>query len=263
MKICLLIEYLGTHFSGWQKQPHRPSIQETIEQALFQITRSLIPIVGSGRTDAGVHAKGQVAHFTPTDHPIFQRPRQLMHSLNSILPPDIKIKNLSQAPDHFHAQRSAIAKEYQYLLSWDCKPNPMLAPFCFAPKIQLHLDRMQSAAHYLIGTHDFASFANTNRSYTSTVRTLYQITFTPHESHLTIAFKGSGFLYKMVRTLVGGLLEVSKHSYEPDHLLTILKQKDRRAGPPAVPPHGLMLNTVWYPQEFLLFPKERISSNDW
>lgn len=251
-KIVLLLAYQGTQYAGWQRQPKNLSIQEVLENCLSKITKTRIIVTASGRTDAGVHAYGQVAHFTQPDHPLFMEEHKIQTVLNAVLPYDIVVRKVIITDSNFHARFSAIAKEYHYSLSKHMKALPWQRPFCYIPKHSLALDLMQEGAQFLLGTHDFASFANHGREYTSTVRTLYtlKITEDSKQNLITIICKGNGFLYKMVRNLVGALLDVGKQKYPPDHLIHILEQKNRRCGPAAVPSYGLSLHHVCYPYPY-------------
>lgn len=254
-KVVLLLAYQGTHYSGWQRQPKDISIQETIETSLSRITKTCIPVTSSGRTDAGVHAYGQVAHFPLPYHPIFAESRSIKKVLNALLPHDIVVRDAVITDDNFHSRFSACAKEYHYSLTQTTKPLPWQRSFCYAPRHPLAIDQMQEGAQLLLGTHDFASFANHGREYTSTIRTLYklQIIDNPEQDLISIVCQGNGFLYKMVRNLVGALLDVGKRKYPPQHLLHILEQKNRRCGPAAVPGYGLSLHHVCYPYPYNWF----------
>lgn len=252
-KIVLRIAYQGTAYSGWQRQPNALSIQEVLETLLKKISGERISVIASGRTDAGVHAQGQIAHFCCPDHPHFSDPAQIKKMLNALLPHDIVIRDVVATHQDFHSRFSAIAKEYHYTLSLLPKPLPHHRLFCFSPHHTLHVERMREAAQYLVGTHDFASFANLGREYSSTVRTLYTLDLLEQEHLVTVVCKGSGFLYKMVRNILGALLDVSKGKYPPEHLLEMLEKKDRKKGPPSAPPYGLSLHHVCYPAPYQWF----------
>ncbi|AAX50737.1 tRNA pseudouridine(38-40) synthase TruA [Chlamydia trachomatis] len=254
-KIVLQIAYQGTSYSGWQYQPNALSIQEVLETILKKIAGFRISVISSGRTDAGVHAQGQIAHFHCPDHPHFTDPRQIQKMLNALLPHDIVIHDAVMTDGDFHSRFSAIAKEYRYTLSLLPKPLPHHRLFCFSPRYKLNIARMQEAAQYLVGTHDFASFANLGREYSSTIRTLYTLDLSEQEHLVTVICRGNGFLYKMVRNIVGALLDIGKGKYPPEHLLDMLATKDRRKGPPSAPPYGLSLHHVCYPPPYQWFCK--------
>ena len=262
-KIVLHIAYQGTSYSGWQRQPNALSIQEVLETILLKISGTYIPITSSGRTDAGVHAQGQVAHFLCPNHVHFFDPGHIKKMLNALLPCDIVIRDVVITDEDFHSRFSAIAKEYHYTLSLLPKPLPHHRLFCFSPRHKLNLDRMREATQYLIGTHDFASFANLGREYSSTTRTLYTLDLLEQKDLVTVVCKGSGFLYKMVRNILGALLDVGKGKYPPEYLSEILEKKDRRKGPPSAPSYGLSLHHVCYPAPYQWFCKQaHIVSNE-
>ncbi|WP_100934554.1 tRNA pseudouridine(38-40) synthase TruA [Candidatus Chlamydia corallus] len=252
-KVALLIAYQGTAYSGWQQQPNDLSIQEVIESSLKKITKTRTHLTASGRTDAGVHAYGQVVHFQAPDHPLFEDCYLTKKALNAILPKDIVIRNVTLFDDNFHARYLAIAKEYRYSLSRLPKPLPWQRNFFYSPRHSLSVELMQEGANLLVGTHDFASFANHGRDYNSTVRTIYTLDILDEGESLSVICRGSGFLYKMVRNLVGALLDIGKRAYPPQYLLDILEQKNRRKGPSAAPAHGLSLHHVCYPPPYNYF----------
>nr|CRI42698.1 tRNA pseudouridine synthase A [Chlamydia pneumoniae] len=258
-KVALLIAYQGTAYSGWQQQPNDLSIQEVIESSLKKITKTRTPLIASGRTDAGVHAYGQVAHFRAPDHPLFANANLTKKALNAILPKDIVIRDVALFDDNFHARYLAIAKEYRYSLSRLAKPLPWQRHFCYTPRHPFSTELMQEGANLLIGTHDFASFANHGRDYNSTVRTIYTLDIVDKGDSLSIICRGNGFLYKMVRNLVGALLDMGKGAYPPEHLLDILEQKNRREGPSAAPAYGLSLHHVCYSSPYNNFCCEQCS----
>lgn len=249
-KYRLKISYEGTEFSGWQIQPNSLSIQELIENALGKILKQTPRVVGSGRTDAGVHALGQEAHFTHSSDIDCQR---VFRALNAILPGAVRILSLMPVQDHFHAQYSALSKEYHYHL-W---LEPALDPFkrhyrhhvCFP---DFSLDRLQAASAYFLGTHDFATFANVGGPCKSTVRTLFRLDTIQEEGGVRLEFEGNGFLYKMVRNIVGTLIEVARGKRDLEQIPTLFKAKDRRLGAMAAPARGLFLMRVRYPEEFFV-----------
>lgn len=263
-KVVLLLAYRGTHYAGWQKQPNHLSVQTVLEQSLQKITGTLVPVASSGRTDSGVHAYGQVAHFPQPAHASFEHESRIKRTLNATLPHDIVVRDvaITSCPT-FHSRFSAIAKEYRYTLSKQIKPLPWHYGFCYPPKRPFHVDLMKEGTRYLLGTHDFASFANHGREYTSTVRTLYTFAIEEDDQGLvTIICKGNGFLYKMVRNLVGALLDVGQGKYPPEHLDHILQQKNRRSGPAAAPSYALSLHHVCYPEPYRWFCNCNNDAND-
>ena len=246
-KYRLLISYDGTPFGGWQIQPNAPSIQGLIQEALQTILRETpLQVIGSGRTDAGVHAKGQVAHFT------FSKPIDLnrtLLSLNALLPPEIRILELRKAPSDFHARYGATGKIYHYHLHLDPVINPFNRLYTTYFPYPLDLSLIQEAIPHFEGTHDFTSFANepTRGSVTTKpVRTLHHIKIHHEKRGIYLEFKGDGFLYKMVRNITGTLLDVGKKKLAPDQIPPIIDAKNRRKAGQTAPPQGLFLSQVLY-----------------
>lgn len=243
----LTIAYDGTAYCGWQIQPNGTSIQHLIQETLEKITQQPVVLIGSGRTDSGVHALGQVAHF--------KSPRALdtgrLHtSLNALLPPDIRVKEVVEVPLTFHAQFSAIGKTYHYHISLKKHHDPFKRHFALHVRDRLDIAAIKVAAQYLIGTHDFTSFANQpteGAASVDAVRTLDRLDIiTDDQGNLRLEFHGNGFLYKMVRNIVGTLLEVGKGKRAPEDILEILQAKDRKKAGKAAAPHGLFLVHVDY-----------------
>lgn len=252
----LTLAYRGTRYHGWQTQgmydnykgepppPGQgiPTIQETVSRALEGVVRHPVVLVGSSRTDAGVHAKGQVAHFD-TDR-LQIPPEGLRRALNSALPEDIVARAIEPVPDSFHAIRSTVCKRYQYLI-WNALDRPLFFPDLAWHRWQdLDVPAMQAAAERLAGTHDFASFARPGHGRQTTVRTLHacQLSFRPPK--LIIAVEGAGFLWHMVRIIVGTLVEVGLGRYEPGRIDGMLSARDRQSAGPTAPPHGLYLQWI-------------------
>lgn len=241
----LTISYDGTAYAGWQVQTHDPSVQQTIESALSVIVNHPVKVHGSGRTDRGVHACGQVAHM---DLATRMNAAALQRALNARLPPDIRIRAAARTRPDFHARRSAVGKEYRYFI-WNDKVLPperrlYAAHVCHA----LDVVRMQTAAAHFVGTHDFAAFtANPNREIEGTVRTVFATTVVRRGRGIVFRVSGGGFLYKQVRSMVGFLLRVGAGAEEPDAVrLLIETAAARTARVPSAPPQGLFLWRVWY-----------------
>jgi tRNA pseudouridine38-40 synthase len=245
----LKLAYDGTQYIGWQFQPNGVSIQQKIEQTLKIINKDCSPICASGRTDAGVHALGQIAHFT-TEQPLDCN--RTLFSLNGLLPLDIRILALEPAPNDFHARFHALRKIYHYFVH----TNPISDPFNYHYRYHFHypfnFDLLCTAAQKLCGTHDFKALANSNdrgSASKNSIRTLYRLDIVPITGGFRMEFEGSGFLYKMVRNCVGLILEIAR-SYRPiSDIDKILLHKKRSAAGDCAPPHGLFLNKVFYPQE--------------
>lgn len=242
----MLIAYEGTNYCGWQVQPNAISIQKLIEDALSVILREEVNVVAAGRTDAGVHALGQVAHFrsiTETD------PYKIQHSLNGLLPLDIRILEITPASPTFHALRCAKTKIYTYHLNLSRIPDPFRRFFSLHVPYKLDLSLLEKAAGCFVGTHDFTSFANEahlGSAAKNPVKTIYSLEIIPEKGGVRLEFKGNGFLYKMVRNIVGILLDVAKGKRHPDEIQQILNQKNRRYAGMAAPSQGLFLMHVGY-----------------
>jgi len=245
-KYKILVCYDGAPFSGWQIQPNSPSIQEHIEKALSTCTGTSPRVIGSGRTDSGVHALAQVAHFS-LPKPIDKY--RTLHSLNALLPPEIRILSLEKALPTFHAQISAKRKIYRYHLHLD----PIECPFKRAKSTHIRgpFDRnlFTQAASAFVGTHDFRSFTNESTlkdPKKSSTRTIYRLDIFDEPGGIYVEVEGNGFLYKMVRNIVGTLLDIAQGKMSLGELEGIFQKKDRRAGGRCAPPHGLFLAKVIY-----------------
>ena len=248
-KYKMTIAYDGTSYGGWQVQPNSTSIQALIQQALSTVLRAPTQLTGSGRTDAGVHAMGQTAHFTYDGQtsPTFCQTTLL--SLNGILPTEIRILAIEPATDDFHARYSATGKTYHYYLHLHPIADPFNRRFAYHVPHPVDLSLLRQAAAHLIGTHDFSAFANEQHlgsAAKNAVRTLTRIDCIDEPSGLRIEFEGEGFLYKMVRNIVGTLLDVSRGKIALEALPAILESKDRKQAGRAAPAHGLFLMQVHY-----------------
>lgn len=250
-KYKLLIAYDGTRFSGWQIQHNSVSIQSLIEDALKIALRQKTngqetSVVASGRTDAGVHAKGQVAHFeapSTIDLPL------LFRSLNGILPSDIRILHLEKADPDFHARYSATSKEYHYHVHLDWALDPFKRHYAYHHPHPLDLKLLKEATRFFLGTHDFTSFANEaskGSAAKNPVRTITRLDLIPEPGGFRLEFEGNGFLYKMVRNITGTLLDVGRKKLLPTSIPTLLTTKDRKQMSSAAPPQGLFLIKVNY-----------------
>lgn len=245
-KYKLIIAYDGTRFSGWQVQPNGISIQETLEKAMEILFQEKILITGSGRTDAGVHAYNQVAHFS-IDREIDCR--RVRHALNGILPETIQVLGILETDLKFHAQHSAKGKCYIYYLNLRSVRSPFIRVYSWHISRPLDISAMKEASRYLLGTHNFTSFSNQSHlgaCKNDPVRTLKRIDFIEWEEGIKLVFEGDGFLYKMVRNIVGTLVEVGKNKYRAQDVKRILEAKDRKEAGHAAPPQGLFLNYVTY-----------------
>ncbi len=241
----MTIAYAGTEYAGWQVQPRKNTVQAEIERAIEQLTGKTIRIHHSGRTDAGVHAKGQVAHF---DLETAVDPRRFMNSLNAILKPDVRIMKFQKVKADFNARYDAVSKEYRYFIWNGPAVPPELRLYRLHEKRPLDIDAMKRAAEALVGKHDFAAFtANPNREIEGTVKTVQKISVTrSREGDVTIAVVGEGFLYKMVRSIAGFLLRVGVGELEAKEAKRFLKAAERTNKVPTAKALGLFLWRVDY-----------------
>jgi tRNA pseudouridine38-40 synthase len=240
----MTVAYDGTPYAGWQVQPAHMTVQQRIEEALLSLTGERVKVHGSGRTDQGVHAVGQVAHFDLAKRWL---PAALRKGLNALLPPDIRVKSLARARSDFHARRSAVRKEYRYFI-WNADIMDPCRRF-YATHVRKPLDvgAMRAAADVLVGRHDFAAFtANPNREVESTVRELMRLKIRKSGPLITVTAASEGFLYKMVRSLCGLLIRAGEGAVTVNEVRAILASRIRTARVPTAPPEGLFLWRVWY-----------------
>jgi len=246
VKYKLTIAYDGTAYSGWQIQNNAVSIQSLLEDALTTILRTPTPVVASGRTDAGVHARGQVAHFTSETTPDLKK---LHLSLNGILPDDIRILSVEETSPDFHARYSAISKEYHYHLHLQRTIDPFKRLYAYHDYSPLDLEKMKEASRHFIGTHDFTTFANEaskGSAAKNPIRTITRLDICPEPGGIRLEFEGDGFLYKMVRNITGTLLDVARGKIPVESIPKLFEAKDRTLAPSAAPSRGLFLVNVNY-----------------
>lgn len=240
--ILLTISYDGTDFCGWQRQADKRTIQQTLEEAIFALTGENVAITGSGRTDAGVHAIGQTANFK-TDSTI--PPENFFRALNVILPPDVKVLDSRLVEGDFNARRNAKRKTYTYTLYQSVADNPVLDRF--ASKVYgLDLQRMKEAGKLIVGEHDFKCFQATGSDVKSTVRTVYSLDIIEQDGLVKISVTGSGFLYNMVRLIVGALIKVGQGKAEIEDIKRALESGERGDFNKVMPAKGLCLMQVKY-----------------
>ncbi len=241
--VKLVVAYEGTRYAGWQRQPHRPSVQETLERAVARVTGSPTRVVGAGRTDAGVHALAQVAHFR-TESKLAAE--QFTGALNHYLPPDVAVRHSVDAPDGFHARRDARWRAYRYLI-WN-RPgrNPFVRDRALPWEGDLDVDRMQAAAAPLRGRRDFAAFCAVGSKPTTTLCTLYRFHVRRRGPFVVVDVVADRFLRHMVRMLVGTLLEVGCGKRPPESLQEVLASRTSQRAGPVVAPGGLYLVGVGY-----------------
>jgi tRNA pseudouridine38-40 synthase len=238
-----LIEYDGSGFRGWQVQPEGPTVQGTIEDALAVALRRPVGVVGSGRTDTGVHARGQVAHMV-TEAPVDVF--RLKASLNGLLPPSIAVLEVEPAPDGFHARYDARRRRYVYHATTEPRALDRTTRVLLRPAPDV--DAMNEAARLLVGRHDFSSFCRTKSETTNRVCTVRLARWAPgaRSGDLDFEVEADRFLHGMVRGIVGTLVEVGRGRRAPADVADVLAARDRRAAGPAAPAHGLVLDRVDY-----------------
>ena len=252
----LTIAYRGTAYHGWQEQGHSntwkgeipadgsgpPTVQELLRKALEAVVRHPVKIVGSSRTDAGVHAKGQAAHF---DTPMTQIPIEgLRRGVNSRLPGDILIRTIEPVPATFDAISSTVEKRYQYVVWNHADRPPFFHELVFHRFQPLDTAAMAAAARHLVGEHDFASFAKPGHGRATTVRTVHECSVSARGPRIVIGVRGSGFLWNMVRIIAGTLVEVGLGRFAAEDVAAMLAAKDRRAAGPTAPAQGLYLQWI-------------------
>jgi tRNA pseudouridine38-40 synthase len=238
------IQYLGTRYAGWQSQKNQPTIQATIQAAIERVTREVVSVVGAGRTDAGVHALGQVAHFR-LENPV--EPFRLQRALNGVLPGDVRIIRLTTTRPSFHAQKDAVKKRYSYRFYNGPVLSPFLSGSVYHVLSPLDPDRMREAAEGLLGRRDFKAFAAASSTVRDHHRTVFLSRLAAHGRHLRYDIEADGFLHHMVRNIVGTLLQIGTGKRPPSDIFDILASRDRRRAGPTAPPQGLFLVRVWYP----------------
>jgi len=239
----MTLEYEGTRYKGWQRQSRDLSIQQVIEEALETITVERVPVAGSGRTDSGVHARGQTASFrSVTSLP----PERLRRALNAVLPEDIAVLSVEMAPDGFHARFTAHRKTYRYEIL-NCRQRRVFGRGTHHRESRaLDVEAMRDAAGRLVGRHDFAAFTCSGSEPGSTVRVIHELDVRRDGEIVLVEVVGNGFLYKMVRSIVGTLLEVGRGERAAVDVDAILASRDRTRAGPSAPARGLTLISVDY-----------------
>ncbi len=242
MRYLMTFSYDGTSYNGYQKQKNKNTIQDNIEINLSKIFNQNIKISASGRTDAGVHAINQKAHFDIDSEINIDK---IKHSLNKMINDDIYIKDIVKVSNDFHARFSVKEKEYIYKINIG-EYNPLDRNYIYQYNRNLNIDKMREASSYLIGTHNFKSLTKSNAEKDDYIRTIYSIDFILEEDILTIKFIGTGFLRYMVRNIVGLLIEVGINKRNPKDIESILNALDRQKSGITAPPQGLYLKNVKY-----------------
>ncbi|MDE6024711.1 MAG: tRNA pseudouridine(38-40) synthase TruA [Lachnospiraceae bacterium] len=243
IRVKLIVAYDGTGYCGWQIQDNGITVEEVLNKALSELLDEDIKVIGASRTDSGVHALGNVAVFdTETRIPA----EKIAFALNQRLPDDIRIQNSCQVADDFHPRYCDSIKTYEYKI-WNSRfPNPLVRLYSKFVYYNIDIEKMQKAAGYLIGEHDFKSFCSARTQVESTVRRVTDIQFVKEGNMITMCIKGYGFLYNMVRIIMGTLLKCGMGMYEPEHVLDILNACDRAKAGPKAEACGLTLVGIEY-----------------
>jgi len=241
--VRLIIEYDGTQYVGWQRQPNGVSVQQVVEEALEKVCGSAPVLYSSGRTDAGVHARGMVAHFV-TDRLLPMRAYR--EGVNRLLPCDIVVRDAAEVPDDFHARYSATGKWYRYTICPGPVRSPLVGRYCWHVRNSLDLARMRQAAALFIGRHDFSAFRATGCSACTTVREIFSVDVTEADALIHVDVRGGGFLRNMIRIMVGTLVEVGRGMRVPQEISDMLIDCRRAQAGVTAPPQGLCLMEVFY-----------------
>lgn len=241
--IRLTIEYQGKDFNGWQKQPNKLNIQGEIERAIGEITGEEIDLIASGRTDAGVHALGQVANFKTNSNITVDK---LPLAINSKLKKSIVIKKAEEVEERFHSRYSVHSKKYRYIINNSFTGTAIYRELEYQFPIKLNVENMKEAVKYFEGEHDFAGFKASGTSSKNSVRKIFKAEVFSKDDRIFIELTGSGFLYNMVRIIAGTLLDVGLGKIKPDEISNIIESKDRKKAGRTLPAVGLYLVKVYY-----------------
>lgn len=237
-RIMLTVAYDGTNYCGWQIQPGMPTIEGELNRCLSELLREEIHVIGASRTDSGVHALGAVAVFdTETRIP----PEKISYAVNKGLPEDIRVADSREVPSDFHPRKTKCRKTYEYRIWHAAVPLPTERLYTHWVHTELNVERMREAAAFLVGEHDFKSFCSIHTQAETTIRTIYRLEVEEHGADLRIRVCGNGFLYNMIRIIVGTLLEVGQGKYPPQTVQEMLDAKERQKSGSTAPAKGLCL----------------------
>lgn len=244
-RVKLTVAYDGTNYCGWQVQPNGVTIESELNKHLSELLQEDIRVIGASRTDAGVHARGNVAVF---DTSARMPAEKISYALNTRLPEDIRIQDSREVPPDFHPRFCKTIKTYEYKICNRRFPEPCSRLYSLFYYWDLDEGKMQQAADYLVGTHDFTSFCTHKPEITNHVRTIYELRVTREGDMITIRVRGNGFLYNMVRIIAGTLLRVGSGMLAPEEIPDILAAKDRNRAGDTARAHGLTLVEICYPE---------------
>jgi tRNA pseudouridine38-40 synthase len=247
--LALLIEYDGTEFKGWQRQPKARTVAGTIESKLLPLVGHEVRLIGAGRTDSGVHAMGQVANFLTGSS---RSEKDLRRAVNATLPPDITVRALNEVPDEFHARYGAVSRRYRYALS--LRRRSVGRAHCWEVTSSLATERMEVAAQTILGTHDFGSFCASPGEDNSMTCTVLRSVWSSSPGFLLYEIEADRFLHRMVRSLVGSMVEVGRRRMDAEQFSALLQERARDRAGPTAPAQGLTLLSVRYPTP--AFPEE-------
>lgn len=243
MRYMLRVAYDGTEYCGWQVQPVQRTVEGTLKSALDKLMGKDVPMIGASRTDAGVHAEGNVAVFDcdttiPAD--------KIKYALNNMLPEDVVVVESKQVDDNFHPRHCDCRKTYQYRILNTQMPDPNRRRNTYFYRWKLDMEAMRAAADCIVGTHDFACFMAAGSQVTDTVRTVYSLELVKIDDVITMTIQGNGFLYNMVRIIAGTLIQVGRGQLEPGQIADIIKKGERKNAGPTAPAKGLTLKVIDY-----------------
>lgn len=242
-RIRLIISYDGTNYCGWQVQINGITVEEVINKTLSELLKEKVEVIGASRTDSGVHAMGNIAVFdTETKIPA----EKISFALNQRLPDDIRIQKSEEVDIDFHPRYCDSTKTYEYKILNRKFPDPLVRLYTHFVYIPLNIELMKEAAGYIVGEHDFASFCSSGSQVKTTVRTIYSLDIKKENDIISIKISGNGFLYNMVRIIVGTLMKVGLKVYPPNHVKEIMDSKDRYMAGPKAPAKGLTLLEIDY-----------------
>lgn len=237
-RVMLTVAYDGTDYCGWQIQPNGVTIESELNKHLSALLQEDIHVIGASRTDSGVHALCNIAVF---DTNARMDAGKIAHALNQRLPMDIRIQDSKEVAEDFHPRRCESVKTYEYRIYNAQFENPITRRYAYFVYVPLDIERMQEAADVLIGEHDFKSFCVAKAKVLTTVRTIHDIKIEKQDDYITIRISGNGFLFNMVRIIVGTLVKIGRGAWEPSRMKEILEAKDRQAAGPTAPANGLTL----------------------